>query len=88
MADTVLQTAELKKSQLQQNEQQNSQAESTNAQKIKAKLTRFVSYFSGDMAPFGKWMKGTVGFTWSSLLSQGLLNPIKNNYIKKTGLQV
>ncbi|MCJ8746839.1 hypothetical protein PDJAM_G00146470 [Pangasius djambal] len=58
MADTGLQTAAMKKSQLQQNEQQRSQAESSNAQKVKVKLKRFVTYFSGDMAPFGKWMKG------------------------------
>ncbi|XP_053466212.1 urea transporter 2-like isoform X2 [Ictalurus furcatus] len=55
MANTVLQTQ--KNSQLQQNEQQHTQTESSNLQKIKVKLTRFVSYFSGNMAPFDKWMK-------------------------------
>lgn len=58
MADTNLQTAALKKTQLQQDEE--SQAESSNSQFIKAKLLRFLSYFSGDMAPFGKWMKGRL----------------------------
>ncbi|XP_026994097.2 urea transporter 2-like [Tachysurus fulvidraco] len=56
MADTVIQTVALKKS--QQNEQEHSQTKLSNDQKIKAKLARFVSYFSGDMAPFSEWMKG------------------------------
>ncbi|XP_053530605.1 urea transporter 2 [Ictalurus punctatus] len=55
MANTVLQTQ--KNSQLQQNEQQHTQTESSKLQKIKVKLTRFVSYFSGNMAPFDTWMK-------------------------------
>lgn len=68
MANTVLQTQ--KNSQLQQNEQQHTQTESSNLQKIKVKLTRFVSYFSGNMAPFDTWMKGRLyllmsAFTWS-----------------------
>ncbi|KAI5613224.1 urea transporter 1, partial [Silurus asotus] len=58
MADTVLQTAALKKSQLQQNDQHHSQHESSDLQKINGKLTRYVSYFTGDMAPFSEWMKG------------------------------
>ncbi|KAF7687339.1 hypothetical protein HF521_014567 [Silurus meridionalis] len=58
MANTVLQTAVQKSSHLQQNEQQHSQSESSNYQKIRIKLSRFVSYFSGDMAPYGEWMKG------------------------------
>ncbi|XP_053337499.1 urea transporter 2 isoform X1 [Clarias gariepinus] len=57
MADTVLPTAAQKTSQLQQNDQQNSQAKSIDSKKIKVKFMRFVSYFSGDMAPFGEWMK-------------------------------
>lgn len=68
MANTVLQTQ--KNSQLQQNEQQHTQTESSNLQKIKVKLTRFASYFSGNMAPFDTWMKGRLyllmsAFTWS-----------------------
>ncbi|XP_017307016.1 urea transporter 2 isoform X2 [Ictalurus punctatus] len=55
MANTVLQTQ--KNSQLQQNEQQHTQTESSKLQKIKVKLTRFASYFSGNMAPFDTWMK-------------------------------
>lgn len=58
MANTVLQTQ--KNSQLQQNEQQHTQTESSKLQKIKVKLTRFVSYFSGNMAPFDTWMKGRL----------------------------
>ncbi|XP_060762983.1 urea transporter 2 isoform X3 [Neoarius graeffei] len=56
ITNTVSQTAAMNNSQLQQNEQQHAQGESSNAQKIKVKLARFVSYFSGDMAPVGKWM--------------------------------
>lgn len=59
MGNTVLQTAAVKTSQ-EQNEEQQSQSESSNTQKSKVKLKRFVSYFSGDMAPFGKWMKGRL----------------------------
>ncbi|TSM85986.1 Urea transporter 2 [Bagarius yarrelli] len=53
MADTV----QKKKSQLQQDEQQHTQVKSSYTQEIKTKLLRFLSYVSGDMAPFGKWMK-------------------------------
>lgn len=28
-------------------------------QKFKAKLTKWLSYITGDMAAFGEWMKGT-----------------------------
>ncbi|XP_062874379.1 urea transporter 2 [Trichomycterus rosablanca] len=51
MADTITQTAT-------QSKQQSHQNGLFNIQKVKAKLTRFVSYFSGDMTPFAEWMKG------------------------------
>lgn len=60
MANTVLQITAAKTSQLQQNEQQQSQVESPRAHKIKVKLTLYVSYISGDMAPYSKWMNGKV----------------------------
>lgn len=80
MASSVLQPAAQKKSQLQQDEQQNVQAELSNAQKIKVKLTRFVSYFSGDMAPLGKWMKGKLISTCFYTVS------IKIHKVPKAGL--
>lgn len=60
MANTVPQTSTQKTAQSNQNEQQHSQSRSINPQKIKVKLKRFVSYFSGDMAPLAKWMKGKL----------------------------
>lgn len=82
MASSILQPAAQKKSQLQQNEQQNVQAELSNAQKIRVKLTRFASYFSGDMAPLGKWMKGKFR-RFVHAFTQSLLKCIK---LQKLGL--
>ncbi|KAM9446487.1 urea transporter 2-like [Clarias gariepinus] len=54
----TLEEAFMEKSQHQQNEEQHSQARLSKLQKVKVKLICFVSYFSGDMAPLGEWMKG------------------------------
>ncbi|KAI4901679.1 hypothetical protein NFI96_029217 [Prochilodus magdalenae] len=56
MANTVPQTGQ-KKAQAPGKSEQRTPTSSSRA-KVKVKLTRLVSYFAGDMAPFAKWMKG------------------------------
>ncbi|KAG9261852.1 urea transporter 2-like [Astyanax mexicanus] len=57
MANTVPQTGQ-KKPQASEKPEQRLPAEPSSRAKAKARLTRFVSYFAGDMAPLAEWMKG------------------------------
>ncbi|XP_030647644.1 urea transporter 2 [Chanos chanos] len=59
MAQLVTETtAEQQKKQQQQQQQQQHSETSTMFKRVKSKVIRWVSYFSGDMEAFGNWMKG------------------------------
>lgn len=82
MANTGTQTSTQKMAQTHKNEQQHSETESIQTQKIKIKLKRFVSYFSGDMAPLGKWMEGKLKQVIPAFTFHISMSIITNSYIK------